>query len=181
MTCTPGFDQIIPVLDALGISLAHRERQSSTCTAHCCPEARAPSRSRIEPGFRDGLDVIRQRERHHVGFEAVDDRARLAPGAAMRLSERRPSGRRAFAAQCCANASLNSRYSSRVGSYETLSSETSVAAAGARDPSAAVSGFDPPHAGAMAADASNNASVKRYVDGVIRTAPFFSVEGEGCR
>ena len=43
---------------------------------------------RDEPGLGDRLDVVGEGERHDVGFEAVDHRARLPARAGVRLAER---------------------------------------------------------------------------------------------
>ncbi len=42
----------------------------------------------IRPAFRDRLDVVGERERDDIGFEAVDHRARLSARARVRLAKR---------------------------------------------------------------------------------------------
>ena len=42
----------------------------------------------IRPRCADRVDVVGQRQRHHVGLEAVDHRPRLLAGPAVRLVDR---------------------------------------------------------------------------------------------
>ena len=82
------FHQVVPVFDVLGIPFAHEKHDRARVR---CRVVRQPFLPVLRDQFRDVVecvDVRGQRERHHVGAQAVDDRARLLAGAAMRLLDR---------------------------------------------------------------------------------------------
>ena len=79
--------QIVPVLDALRVALAHEKHDRRRVWRAVVRQELDPAR-RDQPALRDGLDVVRERERHHVGLEPVDDRARLRARSGMRLADR---------------------------------------------------------------------------------------------
>ena len=79
-----GLDQIVPVLDALGIALAHQEHDRRGVGRRILRQPLLPVRGDQALGG-DGVDVIGQRQRDDVGLQAVDHGARLRAGAAMRL------------------------------------------------------------------------------------------------
>ncbi len=74
-------NQVIPVFDALGISFAHEKD-------NCGSIGRAVVRQALLPIFidqiaarRDGIDIVRERQRDDIGFQSIDDRAGLLGGA----------------------------------------------------------------------------------------------------
>ena len=66
-------DQIVPVLDALGIALAHQEHDRRGVGRRIERQALLPVR-RDQALGGDGVDVIGQRQRDDIGLQAVDHR-----------------------------------------------------------------------------------------------------------
>ncbi len=81
-----GFDQVFPGADVFGIAFAYQEYD-------CRGVRRTVRRQPLLPFFvdqllageGDGVDIIAQRQRHHVGLYTVDHRPGLLAGTAMRL------------------------------------------------------------------------------------------------
>ena len=84
MTLDAALGQIVPVLDALGIALAHQEHDRRSVGRSIERQPLLPIRRK--PAFgRNGVDVIGERQRDDIRLQAVDHRARLRAGPAMRL------------------------------------------------------------------------------------------------
>ena len=77
-------DQIIPILDALRIALAHQEHDGRRIRRAVMRQPRLPVPGQ-QSALGNRIDIVRQRQRDHVGIEAVDHRTRLLARAAMRL------------------------------------------------------------------------------------------------
>ncbi|MGY4600986.1 hypothetical protein ACVWXL_008732 [Bradyrhizobium sp. GM22.5] len=84
ITATPSFEQIVPVLDGLGIALADQEHNGRGIGRRVLRQPFLPV-GRREAFARDGVDVVGERKRHHVGLQSVDHGARLRTAAPMRL------------------------------------------------------------------------------------------------
>ncbi len=82
-----GLRQVAPVLDALGIALAHQEHDRRGVRRAVVRQARLPVGRQQLALRRDRVDVVGERERDHVGRQAVDHRARLLARAAVRLAD----------------------------------------------------------------------------------------------
>ena len=84
MTWTPSRDEVVPVLDALRVALAHQEDDRRGVGRGVVRQLRLPV-GRDLAGLRgDRVDVAGERQRHHLRLEAVDHRARLRARAAVR-------------------------------------------------------------------------------------------------
>ena len=82
-----GLGQVAPVLDALRVALAHQEHDGRGVGRAVVGQPLLPV-GRKQPGLLgDLVDVVGQRQRHHVGLQAVDDRAGLLARAAVRLPD----------------------------------------------------------------------------------------------
>ena len=82
-----GLDEVVPVSDALRIPLAHQEHDSRGVGGAVVGETLLPIR-RQQPRFVGyGVNVVGERERDHIGLEAVNHRARLLARAAVRLAD----------------------------------------------------------------------------------------------
>ena len=79
------FDQIAPVVDALGIALAHQEHDGRGVGRAVVRQTRLPVLRQPAAALGELIDVVGERKRHHVRLEAVDHRTRLLAGAAVRL------------------------------------------------------------------------------------------------
>ena len=79
-----GLDQIVPILDTLGIALAHQEHDGGGVGGGVERQALLPV-GRNQPLGSDGVDVVGQCERDDIRLQAVDHGARLRARAAMRL------------------------------------------------------------------------------------------------
>ena len=79
-----GLGQVAPVLDALRIALAHQEHDRRGVRRAVVRQARLPVGRQQLALLGDRVDVGGERERDHVGLQAVDHRARLLAGAAVR-------------------------------------------------------------------------------------------------
>ena len=77
-------DQVFPVLDALGIALPHQEDDGRGVGRAVLRQPALPVLGDLAL-LRDGVDVVGQRQRHDIGIQPVDHRARLLARAAMRL------------------------------------------------------------------------------------------------
>ena len=84
ITCDAVLDEVVPVLDALGVALAHQEDDGRGVGRGVVAEALLPIGLDLA-GLGDLVDVALKRQRHHVGFQAVDDGAGLLARAAMGL------------------------------------------------------------------------------------------------
>jgi hypothetical protein len=78
-------DQIVPVLDLLGIALAHQEHDGRGVRRAGLRQALLPVLGQQLAELADLVDVAGQGQGHHVGLEAVDHRAGLLARAAVRL------------------------------------------------------------------------------------------------
>ena len=78
-------DQVAPVLDALGVALAHQEDDGRGVGRAVLRQALLPGGVEQAAVLGDGVDVVGQGQRHHVGLQPVDDRAGLLARAAVRL------------------------------------------------------------------------------------------------
>jgi hypothetical protein len=78
--------EVIPILDVLGIALAHQEDNRRSIRRTVVRQPLAPIRGYLSRLFDNGVDVGLERQRHDVGFDAVDNGAGLRAGAAMRLT-----------------------------------------------------------------------------------------------
>ena len=76
--------QVAPVLDPLWIAFAHQEDDRGGVGRAVLRQAFLPSLV-DQAALLHRIDVVRERERDHVGFEAVDDGPRLSAGAAVGL------------------------------------------------------------------------------------------------
>ena len=85
MTLRAGPDQVVPFLDALGVALAHHEHDGRRVGRGVARQLGLPVLGDLAAVLGDGVDVVGQGQRHHVGVETVDDRARLLARAAVRL------------------------------------------------------------------------------------------------
>ncbi|MPM54087.1 hypothetical protein SDC9_100860 [bioreactor metagenome] len=81
-----GLDQVIPVLDALGVALLYQEHDGRAVGSRVVRQALLPI-GLDETVLDQRVDVAAQRQRGHVGINTVDDGARLLARAAMRLLE----------------------------------------------------------------------------------------------
>ncbi|MOA28380.1 hypothetical protein D3C78_1493200 [compost metagenome] len=72
-------------MDAFGVALAHQEHDGRGIRRGIMRQAGAPVLVDLAGVLDDGVDIALQRQRHHVGLKAVDNRARLLAGTAMRL------------------------------------------------------------------------------------------------
>ncbi|MNS96339.1 hypothetical protein D3C72_1306320 [compost metagenome] len=79
-------DQVVPVLDAFGVALAHQEHDGRGIGRAVLRQTRLPVLGN-QAAVGDGVNVIGQRQRHHIGFQPIDDRARLAARTAVRLTD----------------------------------------------------------------------------------------------
>ena len=79
--------QIVPVADRLGVPLAHDEHDRRRVGRAVVGQPLLPVLGDAPRLRRDGVDVVGQPQRHHVGVEAVDHRAGLLAGAAVRLAD----------------------------------------------------------------------------------------------
>src|SRR5690606_34524100 len=78
-------NEVVPVADSLGVALPYEENDRRRVRRAAVREARLPVRLEPSAVLVNRVDVVRERERHDVGIEAVDHRARLASGAGVRL------------------------------------------------------------------------------------------------
>src|SRR6185312_15812326 len=78
-------DQVAPVLDVLRVALANQENNGRCVRRGMLRQTRLPVDGQQLAVVRDRVDVRGQRQRDHVGRQAVDHRARLAARAAVRL------------------------------------------------------------------------------------------------
>ena len=76
--------EVGPVLDGLGISLAHHEHDGRGVGRGVVGQARLPVGRQALGLAGDGVDVAGQRQGDDVGFQPVDHRARLLARAAVR-------------------------------------------------------------------------------------------------
>ncbi len=81
-------DGVAPILDILGVALAHQKDDRGRVRGAVVGQAPAPVACNLARVLHDRVDVRLQRERHDVGLEPVDHGARLRTGAAMRLLDR---------------------------------------------------------------------------------------------
>ena len=81
------FHQVVPILDAFRIALAHQEHDGRSVGRGIRRQALLPVR-RDQPAIGDGVDVVGESERHDVGLKAVDHRARLRAGTAVGCFDR---------------------------------------------------------------------------------------------
>src|SRR5262245_64213118 len=81
------FDEVIPILDVLRISLSYQEDDGRGVGRGIVPQSLLPILGE-EAGLGDLVDVALKRERHHVGLQPVDDGAGLLARSAMRLLDR---------------------------------------------------------------------------------------------
>ena len=77
--------EVVPVLDFLRIAGAHEEHNGARVGRGVFREAGLPVGGNEFGPFMERVDVLTERERDHVGLEAVDDGAGLFAGAAVRL------------------------------------------------------------------------------------------------
>jgi hypothetical protein len=78
-------DQVAPIVDALRVALAHQEHDGRGVGRAVVRQARLPVLREPAAALGDLVDVVGERQRHHVGLEAIDHRPRLLAGAAVRL------------------------------------------------------------------------------------------------
>ena len=83
-----GLCEVAPVLDALRVALADQEHDRRGIGRAVVRQPSLPVRRQQLALCRERVDVARQRERDHVGLQAVDHGARLLARAAARLSHR---------------------------------------------------------------------------------------------
>ncbi len=74
-------------MNLLRVAFAHQEDDGRRVRRRVVRQAFYPVFLNA-PAFGDGVNVIGQRQRHHVGLDAVDHRGRLFAGTAVRLSHR---------------------------------------------------------------------------------------------
>ena len=77
--------QVVPVLDLLRVALADQEHDRRRVGRAGVGQPRRPVGGNQLAGRHQRVDVVGERQRDDVGLEAVDDRARLASRAAVRL------------------------------------------------------------------------------------------------
>ncbi|MNK73376.1 hypothetical protein D3C87_928710 [compost metagenome] len=80
-----GLDQVVPVLQALGVALLHQEHDGRGVGGGVVRQALLPVGLDEAAVRGQGVDVAAQRQRGHVGIDAVDDRTGLLARAAVRL------------------------------------------------------------------------------------------------
>ena len=80
----PIFNEVVPILDPLGIAVANQENDGRGVGRRIVAEPLLPI-GVDQPGLGDLVDVALERERDNVGLEAVDDSAGLLSRAPMRL------------------------------------------------------------------------------------------------
>jgi hypothetical protein len=85
MTLDARLHQVVPVLDALGIALAHQEHDGRGVGRGVLRQALLPVGGDQLALVGDGVDVIGQRQGDDIGLQAVDHRAGLLARAAVRL------------------------------------------------------------------------------------------------
>lgn len=76
--------QVRPVMDVLGVALAHQKHNGRGVRRTVVGQARFPIGIDQLGLLRDGIHVVGQRQRHHVGLDAIDHSARLLARAAVR-------------------------------------------------------------------------------------------------
>jgi hypothetical protein len=81
-----GTDEVIPILDVLGISLSHEEGERGLVGRAVGWQAALPV-FRQESRLGDGIDIRGERERDDIGLEPVNDRAGLFRRASVGLVE----------------------------------------------------------------------------------------------
>ena len=81
-------DQVAPVADALRVALAHQEHDRRGVGRAVVGQPTLPVGGQQLALACQCVDVIGERERDHVGRQAIDDHARLLPRAAVRLPDR---------------------------------------------------------------------------------------------
>ena len=72
-----GFDQVAPILDALGVSFADQKRDRRAVGCAIIGKACLPVCGNRLGLLGDGIDIVRQCQRHDVGLQTVDDGACL--------------------------------------------------------------------------------------------------------
>ena len=92
MTWTPGFTRSSQSWMPLGLPLRTSEADRRHVGRAVVGQSLLPVGGQELALVGDRVDVVREPERHHVGLEPVDDRARLLARAAVRLLDLRPSG-----------------------------------------------------------------------------------------
>ena len=81
-------DQVVPVLDFLGIAFPHEEHDRRGVGRRVARQLRLPVRRDLAGLLGDGIDVAGERQGDDLGLEPVDHRARLRAGAAVRGLDR---------------------------------------------------------------------------------------------
>jgi hypothetical protein len=85
MTLRSGPDQVVPFLDALGVALANHEHDGRGIGRGVAGQLGLPVLGDLAAVLGDGVDVVGQGQRHHVGVEPIDDGTRLLPRSAVGL------------------------------------------------------------------------------------------------
>ncbi|MPN06447.1 hypothetical protein SDC9_153703 [bioreactor metagenome] len=83
-----GLDQVFPGFDVFRVALADQEDDGGGVRRTVFRQAFLPIlRNQSAPGAGDGVDVVGERQRHHVGGDAVDHGPRLLSGTAVGLAD----------------------------------------------------------------------------------------------
>ena len=80
--------EVAPVPDALRVALAHQEHDGRRVGRAVVRQPALPVRRQRLALGGDGVDVVGERQRDHIGGQAVDDRTGLLAGAAVGLADR---------------------------------------------------------------------------------------------
>ncbi len=79
--------QIVPVLDAFRIALAHQEHDGRGVRRGILRQAFLPRSGKQLGAPGDGVDIGGQRQGHHIGLQPVDHRTRLRARTAMAVAQ----------------------------------------------------------------------------------------------
>src|SRR6185503_15461040 len=84
----PRLDEIIPILDLLGVSLAYQKYDSRGVWRAVLRQTLLPIGRNEPSGLRNSIDSVSQSQRYHVRLQAVDYASRLLARTSMRLLNR---------------------------------------------------------------------------------------------
>src|SRR5690606_25250636 len=80
-------DEIVPVLDVLGVPLADQKHDGRRVRRAVRGQARLPVLRDLTGTLGDLVDVVSERQGNDIRLQTVDDRAGLFTGTAMRLAQ----------------------------------------------------------------------------------------------
>ena len=110
----PGLDQVVPIPDMFGVPFADKKHDGRGVRRAVVGQARLPVGRQQMRVLGDRIDIVCQRQRDHVGRQAVDHRPRLLTAAAVRLADLDIHAR--LRLPLLGECGVEVRYNSRVGS-----------------------------------------------------------------